>query len=99
MNKPLIVRKAVHSEDASISERQFIIQPQEYESEDFGDAYVCFSGYFGSYGPHVFAAAPELLEALEDTLCALEVCGRDYDYVMGKARAAIAKAKAKGETK
>lgn len=65
MNKPLIVRKAVHSEDDSISERQFIIQPQEYEIDDFGDAYVCFSGYFGNHGPHVFAAAPELLEALE----------------------------------
>lgn len=93
MNKPLIVRKAVHSEDASISERQFIIQPQEYESEDFGDAYVCFSGYFGSYGPHVFAAAPELLEALEAVVRVADRATVEFDM----ARAAIAKAK--GETK
>lgn len=41
----------------------------------------------------LIAAAPELLEALVDSLCALEVCGRDFDHVMGKARAAIAKAR------
>ena len=37
-------------------------------------------------------AAPDLLDALKDALCALEVCGKDYDYAIGKARAAIAKA-------
>jgi len=37
-------------------------------------------------------AAPDLLDALKDALCALEVCGKDYGYAMGKARAAIAKA-------
>jgi len=37
-------------------------------------------------------AAPDLLEALKDALCALEICGKDYDHAMGKARAAIAKA-------
>lgn len=26
---------------------------------------VSFSGYFGSYGPQLFAAAPEMFEALE----------------------------------
>ena len=95
MNKPLIVRKAVHSEDASISERQFIIQPQEYESEDFGDAYVCFSGYFGNHGPHVFAAAPELLESLEYLVDRFDSHGNNP--YLDEARAAIAKAK--GETK
>lgn len=29
------------------------------------DAYVNFSGYFGSYGPHMFAAAPKLLSAAQ----------------------------------
>lgn len=29
------------------------------------DQYVNFSGYYGSYGPHVFAAAPDLLAALK----------------------------------
>jgi hypothetical protein len=40
----------------------------------------------------LIAAAPELLDALQDALSALEVCGRDFDHATGKARAAIAKA-------
>lgn len=35
---------------------------------DWRDVYVHFSGYFGSYGPHVFAAAPDLLEVAEMVL-------------------------------
>lgn len=34
-------------------------------SDCFDDNYVNFTGYFGKYGPEVFAAAPELYEALE----------------------------------
>jgi len=30
------------------------------------DIYVEFSGYFGSYGPHMFAMAPELLSFAKD---------------------------------
>ena len=41
----------------------------------------------------LIAAAPDLLEALQDALSALEVCGRDFDHAIGKARAAIEKAK------
>lgn len=44
----------------------------------------------------LIAAAPELLEALEEAVCALEVCGKDY-RATEIARTAIAKAK--GETK
>jgi len=32
---------------------------------EWEDIYVNFTGFFGKHGPHVFAAAPELLEALE----------------------------------
>lgn len=39
----------------------------------------------------LIAAAPDLLEALKDALCALECCGTDYPAAT-KARAAIAKA-------
>lgn len=42
---------------------------------------------------HLVSAAPDLLDALNDALCALEVCGKDFNYAMSKARAAIAKAK------
>ncbi len=37
------------------------------------------------------AAAPDLLEALKDALCALECCGKDFPAAT-KASAAIAKA-------
>jgi hypothetical protein len=42
----------------------------------------------------LIAAAPELLEALKDALCALECCGKDYP-AEAKARAAIAKVEGK----
>lgn len=29
---------------------------------EWDDAYVEFAGYFGSYGPHMFSAAPDLVE-------------------------------------
>lgn len=39
----------------------------DYESAEgaWDDIYVNFSGYFGAYGPYMFAAAPDLLEALQ----------------------------------
>lgn len=40
----------------------------------------------------LIAAAPDLLEALIDAVCALECCGKDYPAAE-KARAAIAKAR------
>lgn len=39
----------------------------------FFDRYVCFSGYFGKHGPHVFAAGPVLYEALGLVLDALKM--------------------------
>jgi hypothetical protein len=39
----------------------------------------------------LIAAAPDLLEALQDALCALECCGKDYPAA-SKAQEAIAKA-------
>lgn len=35
------------------------------------DVYVSFSGFFGSYGPQMFAAAPVMLEALKAARFAL----------------------------
>lgn len=45
----------------------------------------------------LIAAAPELLEALKETVCALEVCGKDF-RATEVARAVIAKATTAGET-
>ncbi len=42
------------------------------DARTFDAAYVCLSGYTGPYSPHLFAAAPKLLQALQaayDALC------------------------------
>jgi hypothetical protein len=44
--------------------RQFTIENQHMQLENFDQEYVSFGGYFGLHNPEVFAAAPELLEAL-----------------------------------
>ena len=90
--KPLIVKASRHH-DQSIADRQFSIGQSDYEPGDFGKKYVSFSGYFGEAGPHVFATAPELLEALEWAVDN----PHDDAYWISQARAAIAKAK--GEIK
>ena len=69
--------------------------PRQYEiANDYmslrgnwDDDYVSFSGFFGSYSPNVFAAAPEMLEALKLASAALGA-NRARDVV----DAAIAKA-------
>jgi hypothetical protein len=75
--------------------RQYRIESKYGQNKgEWDDIYVHFSGFFGSYGPNMFAAAPEMLAALRDCLRFLE-----HDYRGGysepekaKARAAIAKA-------
>jgi hypothetical protein len=60
--------------------------PPEMEWEDY---YIEFSGYFGSYGPNLFAAAPDMLAALKECLGLAEIaetltgCRADDDYVHG----------------
>jgi hypothetical protein len=59
---PLIVRKLPYPFD-----RQFDIV-SDYEITDGEvdlDRYVAFSGYFGSHGPNMYAAAPEMLAVLQ----------------------------------
>lgn len=38
---------------------------EPYPDDNYIKNIVSFSGYFGSYGPKLFAAAPEMYEALE----------------------------------
>jgi hypothetical protein len=55
---------------------------------DWEDIYVDFSGFFGSYGPDMFAAAPEMLEALKEANIATML----YDGHEGRYAKIIAKA-------
>lgn len=50
--------------------------------------YISFSGFFGKHGPYVFAAAPDLLEALQAVVA---MADRATD-VFDRARTAIANA-------
>ena len=93
---------------APIDDRQYRIQVETYpEGVNFDEAYVSFSGFFGPHGPHVFAAAPDILEALEEVVAVFEsnpssitdtvwVTGNRPETLYDHCRAAIAKAK--GET-
>lgn len=48
-------------------ERQFNIESDHRNRPgNWEDIYVEFSGFFGSYGPQVFAVAPELLAFAKD---------------------------------
>jgi len=55
-NKPAALKVTRATED-----RQFWVEG----GSALDQTYVSFSGYFGSYGPCMFAAAPELLDVLE----------------------------------
>lgn len=53
----------LHVEPEGLCTRQFAIRSDFHRRPgEWDDVYVEFSGYFGSYGPHLFAAAPELSE-------------------------------------
>lgn len=73
---------------------QFRIDAEPYGEGKWSDVYINFSGYFGAVGPYVFAAAPELLEALRVLVReAIEVWEHDPEYPdIAKALDAIAKA-------
>lgn len=47
------------------------------------DKYIHFSGYFGKFGPHMFASAPELLAAcIEARVRMLGVAGMERHVAM-----------------
>jgi len=75
---------------------QFTIEvlPKGPAGEKWIQEYINFSGYFGVHGPHVFSAAPELLDALDwaVNLSGYDETGKPSPW-LEKATAAIAKAK------
>lgn len=76
---------------------QFWITSDPVPYENWETEYVGISGYFGPHGPHVFAAAPEMLEALESVVAhwtaQFERKGHSAPEWCKKARAALEKAK------
>lgn len=54
------------------------------EGNSWEEQHISFGGYFGSYGPNVFAAAPEMFEAL--TLAAQSA---GFQYMTSETRAKI----------
>jgi len=71
--------------------------------ECFDDKYVNFSGYFGSYGPDVFAAAPELADLCEMVArlnpAAGEIGAGMLANMVEKARNILAKIECRKESK
>jgi hypothetical protein len=54
------------------NERQYRIESDHAKVPgNWDDIYVEFSGFFGSYGPHMFAAAPEMLAHIESEYAVL----------------------------
>ena len=78
----------------------FSIEGDHMAYKDFRAEFFAISGFFGEHGPHVFAAAPDLLEALEALVDLVqpfssgdtERYSAEYE-ACENARAAIAKAK------
>lgn len=81
---------------------QYQINNQHSKLADFDREYVSFGGYFGLHDPQVFAAAPQLLEALSEVVKSYDAANpmRMGDFhkpeclcvrcVIDRARAAIA---------
>jgi len=65
-----------------------------HDYDDWDRDYFCVSGFFGSYGPDLFAAAPDLYNDLENLL---EAC-KKFGITGGNIDSAYtALAKARGE--
>jgi hypothetical protein len=71
-------------------ERQAKIENPEPNCDDWDNTYVSISGHFGPHGPHMFAAAPDLYEALKMAALWLDIEGR---FDMMGINAALAKAR------
>jgi hypothetical protein len=51
--------------DSVIGDRYARVENRDATHLDWEATYVSFSGFFGSYGPHVFKAAPTMHETLK----------------------------------
>lgn len=74
-----------------VDDRQATIEGRS-PGDNWDDQYVEFGGYYGSYGPHTFAAAPDTLEALKAALPFISLRSKQGVAAMKAAQAAIARA-------
>ncbi|WAJ27150.1 hypothetical protein [Antarcticirhabdus aurantiaca] len=83
---------------AASGDRQFHIKSDYLHREgEWEDIYVSLSGFCGSYGPQLFAAAPDLLHAAKAALFVLTIVnarspGTNEQGAIEALAAAIAKA-------
>lgn len=65
-------RGVVLSVESRGDPRQHTIRNRFPDGGRWDETYIEFGGYFGCYGPHVFRAAPDLLDSLKGCLALLE---------------------------
>lgn len=73
--------------------RQASIENAASDTECWDESYVDFSGFFGDLGPQMFAAAPDMLEALRGAAGLLDA----FNLAHSKQHAAVVAAIAKAE--
>jgi hypothetical protein len=80
---------------ASSDPEQAIVKthPDDLTAENHDEAYVRLSGYCGPYSPQLFAAAPELLQALQSAYDALCISYPLHSVDMDKRAAVLAAAR------
>ena len=91
----LVVRPTSIERQFSVGCPDDSLKPRDMTWEDY---YVGFSGYFGSHGPYVIAAAPQLLEALRNLRNETSGKARPSYLIKAHAQADAAIAKAEGRS-
>ncbi len=70
---------------------------EDRDVNNWEDTFVCFIGFFGGYGPQVFALAPEMLEVLEAIAYYSDDPEADNDEIWKDIRKILAKAKGESQ--
>jgi hypothetical protein len=72
--------------------RQAGVENKAASADHWDESYVDFSGFFGDLGPNLFAAAPDMLEALRGAAGLLDAFNLAHSKQYAAVMAAIAKA-------
>ena len=81
-----------------VHHRQSVIESVNPDNENWDQTYVALHGFTGPYPPEMFAAAPELYEALAGLIAEIDDCAQPADWDFYEpAMAALAKARGENE--